>query len=170
LRGTPRRLAVLLALLVAVLCAAGAGGCAPPVSPAGSAAPTGVNPASGRMGALAGIPADSDVPAGGVVPNLAPLVEAGRLAAANSEAVNLKTAARTYLADHAAASRVTSDALNLYLSGSSGARYDLSLPSGLITRVDVVPGGWLNIVFSLSQQKWAKGTPDNDHAADQDVP
>jgi hypothetical protein len=93
------------------------------------------------------------------------------LAAANLEAGTLQTAARTYLGDHPTTTRLTSDDLtSFYVSGPPKARYYLSLPSGLINRVDSVPGGWADIVFSLSQQKWGNGTPDNDHADDQDVP
>jgi hypothetical protein len=50
------------------------------------------------------------------------------------------------------------------------ARYQLSLPTVSIARVDSLVGGWVGIVFSLSQQKWLQGSPDNNHENDQDVP
>ncbi len=129
------------------------------------------NPASDRMGALAGIPADSDVPSGGVIPNLAPVVEAGRLAAANTEAGMVKTGARAYLVDHPFAAKISSDELQPpYISGQLKANYRLVLATQWVLGVESVPGGWAGIVFSLSQQKWVQGIPDNDHGNDQDVP
>jgi hypothetical protein len=171
LSGVRRAVGVGVALVVVFLGAPVTGGCVRPVTPEGGAAATGANPAADRMGALVGIPRESDVPSGGVVPNLAPVLEAARLAAADTEAGSLRTAARAYLADHPAATRLTSDDLTpSYVSAPTKARYYLGLPSGSITRVDAVSGGWADMVFSLSQQKWGKGTPDNDRAADQDVP
>jgi hypothetical protein len=147
------------------------GGCVRPATPEVGSATTGANAAADRMGALAGIPRESDIPSGVVVPNVAPVLEAARLAGANTEAGSLRTAARTYLADHPATTRLVSDDLTpLYVSAPPKAHYHLNLPSGLITRVDAVSSGWADMVFSLSQQKWEKGIPDNDHAADQDVP
>ncbi len=129
------------------------------------------NPASERMGALAGIPGDSDVPSGGVVPNLAPVVEAGRLAAANAEASMVKTGTRAYVVDHPPGAKISSDELQPpYISGQLKANYRLDLPTQSVLMVESVPGGWEGIVFSLSQQKWVQGAPDNDHGNDQDVP
>lgn len=128
------------------------------------------NPATGRMGALAGIP-ESDVPSGGVIPNLAPAIDAGKKAAANIEASMMKTGARAYYVDHPSAIQISSDDLQPpYVSGQPKAKYRLDLPSQSIVRVESVAGGWVGIVFSLSQQKWIEGSPDNDHVNDQDVP
>ncbi len=128
------------------------------------------NPAAGRMGALAGIP-ETDVPSGGVIPNLAPVVDAGKLAAANIEASAMKTGARAYFVDHPSAIQISSDDLQPpYVSGQPKATYTMNLLSQSIVRVESVTGGWSGIVFSLSQQKWVGGLPDNDHANDQDVP
>ncbi len=128
------------------------------------------NPASDRIGSLAGIPPESDFPSGGVIPNLTPLVDAGRLAAANIEASTVKTATHAYLADHTAPSHFSSDDLQPYITGFLNAKYYLDPTAALITRVDIVSGGWSDMVFSLSQQKWQSGTADNDHPEDQDVP
>ena len=129
------------------------------------------NPASGRVASLAGLPLESDSPPGGVAPNPAPFVDAGRLAAADAEAGNVKTASRTYMAVHPYAARLTSDDLQPgYLSGSLQARYYVSPATFRIIRVDAVGAGWQGIVFSLSQQKWVKGAPDSDHPGDQDIP
>ena len=161
-----KRLLGSLALLVAVaILSTIISGCTKPASSTQS------NPASDRMGALAGIPAESNVPSGDVFPNLARFVEAGRVAGANLEASNIKMAARTFLVDHPAAPRLTSDDLQpSYISESPKSRYYISPMTVLITRVDSVAGGWADMVFSLSQQKWGKGIPDNDHDDDQDIP
>jgi hypothetical protein len=146
-------------------------GCGGAGSSHGDVSSSAYNPASGRIGALAGIPAESDVPSGGVVPNLAPAVGAGRLAAANAEASTIKAVAGAYLTDHPGAIGISSDSLQPpYVTGVLKARYQLSLPTESITRVDLLPGGWVGIVFSLSQQKWLQGVPDNNHENDQDVP
>lgn len=164
-----KRFGPLWLLAVAVLGAVS--GCGGANSSNGDVSSSIYNPASGRMGALAGIPAESDVPSGGVIPNLAPAVDAGRLAAANAEASEVKNAAGAYLTDHPDAVGLSSDNLQPpYVTGPLKARYQLSLPTVSITRVDSLPGGWVGIVFSLSQQKWVPGGPDNNHENDQDVP
>ena len=171
MNGTPRIVIVPALFAVAVFLGVVIGGCGFPTAPNGGASATGANPAAGRMGALAGIPAESAIPSGGVVPNPAPFLEAGRLAGANTEVGSLRAAAPNYLADHPTATRLTSDDLvPTYVSAFPKSRYYLSLPSGFITRVDSLPGEWADIVFSLSQQKWGRGAPDNDHSDDQDVP
>ncbi len=144
--------------------------CSQPNSTNSGAAESQYNPAAGRMGALAGIP-DSDVPSGGVIPNLAPAVDASKLAAANIEASAMKTGARAYFVDHASVVRISSDDLRPpYVSGQPKATYTLDVPSQAIVRVESIPAGWVGIVFNLSQQKWVEGSPDNDHSNDQDVP
>lgn len=132
--------------------------------------PTKYNPASDRMNSLVGIPPESDTPAGGIVPNLAPLVDASILAAANMEASNVKMAARTYLSTNPAPFFFTSDDLQSYVNGTLKAKYYLDPVTALIIRVDVTYEGWIGIVFSLSQQKWIEGNADNNHLEDQDIP
>ncbi len=162
---------VLGVLTAAILCAVANSGCVRKASQDDGSSDTGTNPAAGRMGALAGIPPESDIPSGGVIPNPSPLLEAGRLAAANTEAGNLKAAVPSYIADHPIAARLTSnDLVPTYVSALPKAGYYLTLPAGLITRVDSLSGGWADIVFSLSQQKWVRGNPDNNHDDDRDVP
>jgi hypothetical protein len=103
-------------------------------------------------------------------PNPGAFIKSGNLAAANTEATNVKTAARVYSVDNQEASRFTSDDLvPFYLNTSPKAKYYFSSSTGLIDRVNSVSGGWNNIVFSLSQQKWIQGVPDNNHPNDQDV-
>jgi len=105
------------------------------------------------------------------VPNPGSILGSGNVAGANIEAGNLKIAANTYLADHKATLYLTSDDLvPSYLSAPARAKYYFSSTTGLITRVDSVSGGWAGIVFSLSEQKWIKGAPDNNHSDDQDIP
>jgi hypothetical protein len=173
-KATRRKLVKVLAgimtllLFVVVLCVVFVG-CTASTSPDSEA---NINPASDRMGAMAGIPADDDaVPGGGVVPDPAQFVYTARVTAANAEASGLRVAAHSYLADGGAASSLTSDELYpLYIRTLPNARYYLDPVTILISRVDAVPGGWIGIVFSLSEQKWRKGTSDKDRPDDQDAP
>ncbi len=133
--------------------------------------PSQYRPASERMGELAGIPAESEASPGGVVPNPAPFIGAGRLAAANSEATTVKTGARAYLSDHPSATALDSDSLQPpYVVGQLKAIYRIDPLTTMITRVGSVDGGWTGVVFSLSQQRWIAGAADGDHDRDQDIP
>ncbi len=119
----------------------------------------------------AGIPIQPQVPPDTVTPNVGVFVETGNLAGANLEASNVKNAAQAYSADNPEAFYFTSDNLvPLYINTTVRAKYHFGYGTGLITRVDSVFGGWANIVFSLSQQKWINGLPDNNHLNDQDIP
>ena len=159
---------ILVELAVGVMVFFAASGC----SSGGDRAPTSqYNPASERMGALAGIPAESEASPGGVVPNPAPFIDAGRLAAANSEETMVKTGARAYLSDHPSATALDSDSLQPpYVVGRLKAIYRIDPMTTTIIRVDSVDGGWTGIVFSLSQQRWIAGAADGDHDKDQDIP
>ena len=133
--------------------------------------PSQYSPASERMGALAGIPAESEASSGGVVPNPAPFIEAGRLAAANTEETTVKIGARAYLSDHPSATALDSDSLQPpYVVGQLKAVYRIDPMTIAITRVDSVDGGWTGIVFSLALQRWIAGAADGDHDKDQDIP
>ena len=132
--------------------------------------PNQYNPASDRINSMAGIPPESDTSSGGVVPNLVPIVDASRLAAANLEAGTVKTATRNYLVDHTVPYQLTSNDLEAYIGGTLKAKYYLDPNIVLIIRVDISSGGWIGMVFSLSQQKWLEGSADNNHPEDQDVP
>jgi hypothetical protein len=145
--------------------------CTGDTSPGTETAPDSYNPASARINSMAGLAPESDSPAAGIIPNLTPVIDAGILAAANLEATNIKTAARAYLSQNPAPPLFTSDVLQpSYMSGSLKAKYYLSPSSGMITRVDGTSGGWTDIVFSLSRQKWVEGTADNNHPSDRDIP
>ena len=133
--------------------------------------------ASSAAGSGAGLPGlapnmpapESAVPSNIAEPNPGSFVGAGDVAAANLEAGSLGIAAKEYAASHPGIARFTSDELaGVYAGATTKAKYYFDT-SGSIGRVDSVPGGWTGIVFSLSQQRWIKGTPDNDHANDQDV-
>jgi len=111
------------------------------------------------------LPVDAEMPsAAGFNPPA--YIDTARLTAANLEADRAKTEALQYLALHPDTATLTSDDL-----GQAGLKawYRFDAASS-ITRADAVPGGWTDIVFSLSRQKWVRGTPDNDHLADQDIP
>ena len=98
------------------------------------------------------------------------MLDATKVAAANTEISTLKTLCRGYLADHPSLSSFTSDDLVILYSGKPKAKYYFDRVTLLVTRVDMVSDGWADIVFSLSEQKWKKGAPDNNHGADQDIP
>jgi hypothetical protein len=132
---------------------------------------TRINPATNRMAAQIGLPDESESAPVGVIPNIKPMVEASILAAANTEAVNIKTAIRLYLNDHPSSSPVSTDKLwPGYISNTPKAVYLVDAKSIIFLKVYSSPEGWDNIVFSLSQQKWLEGVPDNDHIEDQDIP
>jgi hypothetical protein len=159
---------LLVELAIGVILFITSSGC---VSRGDHASPSQYSPASERMGALAGMPAESEASPGGVVPNPAPFIDAGTLAAANSEGTMVKTGARAYLSDHPSATFLDSDSLQPpYVVGRLKAIYVIDPLTTSITRVDTVDGGWTGIVFSLSQQRWTVGAADGDHDKDQDIP
>jgi len=158
-----------LPILTAVCLMAGIPGCSQPVSH--STGPAAMNPAFSRMGALAGIPPESDGPPVAVVPNLTPFIDAATVAAANTEANALKTAARVFLVDQPSSRTITSDDLgSQFAGGPPKARYSYDGSAARIAGVDAVPGGWRGIVFNLSTQSWQEGTADGDRNGDQDIP
>jgi hypothetical protein len=125
--------------------------------------------ASDRMAALAGIP--TEVPSPAAAANPVPLVDAATLAAARTEAVTVRSLARAFMAERPSSRALTSsDLTSLYSGGPPKAKYYLDAAGMSIVRVDRVPDGWKGIVFSLSAQTWRDGTPDGDHAEDQDIP
>jgi hypothetical protein len=128
------------------------------------------NPAKDRIESMANLPPETEPP-GGVMPNLVPMIDAATLAAANLEAVNVKTAARAYFVEHPSSPAFTSDLLGpTYTSGTLKAKYFLSTPSCSVIRVEIAANGWKGMVFSISRQKWTEGNPDNNHLNDGDVP
>ncbi len=118
-------------------------------------------------GPQANLPADT-VPA---VADFNPpaYIDTATLAAANLEASRVKSMAIQHLVFESGSVMLTSDDLRQEGTGVLKAWYRFDR-AGSITRADTIPGGWTGIVFSLSQQKWVRGTADNDHLADQDVP
>jgi len=123
------------------------------------------------MAAEAGIPNESESAPIVIVPNVKPMVEASILAAANTEAANIRIAARLYLVDNPSTTPLVSEKLwPLYTSGTPKAVYLVDTVTLQIIKVSSSPGGWENIVFSISQLKWLESIPDNDHIEDQDIP
>ena len=126
-------------------------------------------PASGPLpGPQANLPVDSEIPATAGF-NPPAYVDTATVAAANLEAERLKTAAIAYFASHPDKVTASLDDLNPSDAVTAKAWYRFDA-AGLVTRVDAVPNGWTGIVFSLSRQKWVKGSPDDSRLADQDVP
>jgi hypothetical protein len=116
-------------------------------------------------------PTPTDTSPAALIPNVGGMIESGNTAGANSEVSNIKIAARAYSLENQAALSFTSDVLTpSYLTLKPQAKYYINAAKGIITRVDSVSGGWPAIIFRLSDQKWIKGTPDNNHTNDQDIP
>jgi hypothetical protein len=123
------------------------------------------------MPSQAETPTTTDASPGALIPDVGGMLESGNTAGANTEVSNIKIAARAYSLDHQEALTFTSDVLTpLYVTLKPRAKYYIDAVKGIITRVDSVSGGWPAIVFRLSDQKWMKGTPDNNHTNDQDIP
>ncbi len=153
---TVRALVWILPLMLAAVLLSALAGC-------GAASPS---TPSVLPGPQANLPVDSELPtAAGFNPPA--YVDAATLAAANLEVERLRTAVVDYLTTHPGAATVSSD--DLQESTPIKALYRFNA-GGAVTRVDAVPDGSTGIVFSLSQQKWTRGTPDNDRPGDQDVP
>ena len=148
-------------MVVLILLASGCGGKGPQTT---------YNPAKDRIESLANLPPETELPSGGVTPNLIPMIDAATLAAANLEAVTVKTAARAFYVEHPSSSVFSSDVLAPYSSGTLKARYFLNTPGCSIVRVETQANGWKGMVFSISRQKWTDGSPDNDRPNDSDIP
>ncbi len=93
-----------------------------------------------------------------IVPNLAAFLGTGTVAAANTEAANVETAALAYYADHDATWPTTSADLGTdYISGTIQGVYTFDLASGQIA--SATPGTWTGIVWDSDKDQWIKGTP-----------
>jgi type IV pilus assembly protein PilA len=80
-----------------------------------------------------------------IVPNLASFLGTGTVAAANTEAANVETAALAYYADNDGVWPTDSDALTTYLSNPPKGTYTFSATSGKI--VSAVAGTWTGIAW-----------------------
>jgi hypothetical protein len=103
---------------------------------------------------------------GGLLPRV---IGSANVAAANAETANLKTATNNYYLQKGFYPDSSFDLTSL-LNGTPKATYYFDRSIGLVNRVDSIDDGWINMVFSLSNQKWLKGTADDDHLNDQDIP
>ena len=91
--------------------------------------------------------------AGVLVPNLASFLGTGTVAAANTEAANVETAALAYYADNNGTWPGTSDALLTYLSGTPKALYEID-DTGQI--VNATSANWTGIHWDSIQNQWVK--------------
>jgi len=99
-----------------------------------------------------------------VIPNIGAFMVTGRLAAANTEAENVKTASLAYYADNEG---WPTDSIVLetdeYVAGTLGAVYSFNVTSGWLTSADPTGRRWDNagIVFvqadSNAHGKWERG-------------
>lgn len=99
-----------------------------------------------------------------IVPNLAAFLGTGTVAAANTEAANVETAAMAYYADNNATWPTTSGDLGTdYLSAAPKAVYTFSsttgqISSAVLTGVADPPGAWTGIEWSTTTDQWIKST------------
>ena len=97
-----------------------------------------------------------------LVPNLTTFLGTGTVAAANTEAANVETAAMAYYADHNGTWPTKSDELMgdiNYLSDTPKATYTFSCTSGKITNAELITGGWTGIRWEGSEGgQWVKDT------------
>ncbi|MBI4285160.1 MAG: hypothetical protein HY670_04565 [Chloroflexi bacterium] len=84
------------------------------------------------------------------------VAEDAKVTAANEEVANVKVTASSYFAG-TGSYPADSDLLRDYLSGKVKAKYTFAGGSLMVSRVDAVPGGWTNIVFNITRQKWQSG-------------
>ncbi len=98
------------------------------------------------------------------------MIGSADLAAANTEAASMTTAARSYFTEKGFFPSTSDYLIPIYFYKAPKAKYYFNTGTGLITRVDSMPGGWTNIAFSISKQAWIKGNADNNHSNDLDLP
>ncbi len=96
--------------------------------------------------------------AGVVVPNVASFTKAGNIAAANSEAANVKTAALAYLAEYGVFPGAVSGCTTFegYLSSAPDGVYTFSTANGLISVGTAGSGITAGLAFSNTTQKWSR--------------
>ena len=92
-----------------------------------------------------------------LVPNLASFLGTGTVAAANTEAANVETAALAYYADHDGTWPTTSDDLRgtiNYLSEAPKGFYTFDPNSGQIESAEA--GDWTDIEWDADKDQWVK--------------
>ncbi len=90
-----------------------------------------------------------------IVPNLAAFLGTGTVAAANTEAANVETAAMAYYADNSATWPTTSADLGAdYISGTIGGVYTFNAISGQIESATI--GTWDGIQWNDTTDQWEK--------------
>ena len=102
-----------------------------------------------------------------LVPNLATFLGTGKVAAANTEAANVETAALAYYADNdgkwpddSADLYDGDDLANSYLSEQPKAIYDFDPVSGQISSATTDANGWgTDIHWDEAKEQWVKGAP-----------
>jgi len=95
------------------------------------------------------------------IPNVTGFMTSGNLSAANTEAMNVRTAAIGYMAEHSGVCTITSDDLGDYLAGADlRATYTLEADSGNITAASItgVTNPWPTTIDFVGD-KWVKATP-----------
>ena len=93
-----------------------------------------------------------------VIPNAAGFLTTGTLNAANTEAMNVRTAAIGYMAEHDGVCTTSSGELTAYLTGNIKGDYTLDKNTGQILSAD--PGEWTGITWSDAHEEWQKALPE----------
>jgi len=134
--------------------------------------PAATSPASGDPKTSVTTTTASPAPAPGGRVELLPakFIKSGHVAAANTEVSEIMSAAQTYFNERGLLPATSNDLASGYIHTTLKANYFFNLAGDRITRVESVSGGWSNIVFSLGEQKWREGSPDNNHPNDIDIP
>ena len=97
--------------------------------------------------------------AGVVVPNVSAFTSAGNIAASNTEAANVKTAALIHLADYGSfpgTSANLTGAGHNYLSAAPSCTYSFDTTTGLVSGVASQTGVTADLTFTVGTQRWSR--------------
>jgi len=100
-----------------------------------------------------------------VIPNIAGFMTSGQLAAANTEAENVKTGSLAYFAEYGVWPATSANLTPDYVSGTLKAVYTFDTDYGwLMSATPIDPGGWSGIVFQPGESgatghhgQWVRG-------------
>ena len=82
-----------------------------------------------------------------VIPNVGGFMTSGQLAAANTEAENVKTASLAFCSEYGVWPASSANLTPTYISGELKATYTFDTDFGWLVEAEPVEGGWSGIVF-----------------------
>lgn len=93
-----------------------------------------------------------------VVPNISSFLGTAQIAGANTEAMNVKTASISYLADYGEFPCNSDNLSNLgYLSANPKAKYEFDTNGLILTADPIMTDGWGDTLkFDSNSQSWGK--------------